>query len=243
MSDSSVWSGTGSKFEKHIYYRRPKTDDRGQPAENAGWITIQGNNLDRMRDLMLRGFQPLSQYGTQEDWVRKQVQAGRMAANEPLDSPWRPILEHPDGPAEFPVEQILVSRWYKDVDCPVPGTKFPQLGGSKVVEIRCPECNRPPFQVIDGMGGVEPLARHLRLIHSWDRTSLTRYGERVNIDFDAIYSNVKSEYEFGGAKKAERKSSGFDCPDCDWTPKANAKRPAQALALHAKEHQFTVVTA
>ena len=29
----------------------------------------------------------------------------------------------------------------------------------------------------------------------------------------------------------------FDCPDCDWTPKPNAKRPDTALRFHAQQHR------
>lgn len=228
-----AYSGSGSKFEQHIYYKRPLTGDE------PGWIVIQGTNMERQRDLMLRGFQPLNQYGTLEARESFLRQTGALGKDEPMD-PWRVILEHPDGPREFPADQVMTLRWYQDEHCPIPGTKFPQLGGHSIVEYQCPECRCLPFAAIDGVGGIEPLGRHLRIVHSWDRASLVKYGEKVNIDFDAIYSSIVHEYEFSGAKKV--KSSGFDCPDCDWTPKANAKRPKLALSLHQKEHQFQVET-
>jgi hypothetical protein len=230
MSDQGARQG--GRFEKHIYYRRPRS------GENAGWITMQGTNLNRQTDMTVRGFEPMPKYGTFEDNELRLRRENKLGPDEPMNQ-WRPILEHPDGPAEFPVQQVMDLRWYKPEDCPVPGTKFPQLGGHSIVEYRCPECSRF-FVASDGFGGIEPLARHLRLIHSWDRASLVKYGEKVNIDFDAIYSSIETAYEFSGAPVAEHKSSGFDCPDCTWTPKANQKRPAQALAIHAKEHEMSL---
>jgi len=227
-----AYSGSGTKFEQHIYYRRPLTGDE------PGWIVIQGTNMERQRDLMLRGFEPLNKFGTLESRESYLRQTGALGKDEPMD-PWRVILEHPEGPKEFPAEQVMILRWYQDEHCPIPGTKFPQLGGHSIVEYQCPECRCLPFAAIDGVGGIEPLGRHLRIVHSWDRASLVKYGEKVNIDFDAIYSSIVHEYEFSGAKK-ERKSSGFDCDECDWTPKANAKRPALALTLHKKEHEFSL---
>lgn len=220
MSDYQTFSGQGSKFEKHMYYRRPKN------GENPDWIVFAGTNLDRQNDMMRRGFQRMDKYGQMKDGET---------------NPWRQILEHPDGPGEFPAAQIMELRWYKDDHCPVPGTRFPQLGGHSIREFQCPECSHLPFSAIDGLGGIEPLGRHLRIAHSWDRASLVKYGDRVGIDFDAIYSAIKTDYEFGGAKaEAKKKSSGFDCSECSWTPKANAKKPALALSLHSKQHEFTL---
>jgi hypothetical protein len=203
------------KYEQAMYFRRPLHWEN-QP----GWIVVDGTNADRVEGKMWLGFEPLHKYGRIEG-----VEAG--------GNPWIKILEHPDGPAEFPVDQVMTLRWYKEKDCPIPGTKFPQLQGHKVVEYKCPECNREPFPAFDGKGGVEALAFHLRIIHSWDRASLVRYGERVGIDFDAIYSRVQETIEFG---LGEKEVGEHDCPDCDWKPKANAKRPAFALQAHRKTH-------
>lgn len=235
MADYQTF-GHGAKFEKHGYYRRPLD------GEEAGWIVVSGTNPERQSDLFRRGFIPLPKYGNIEDYEARARRTGQMADDEVIDTPWRPILEHPDGPAEFPAEQVMILRWYKEEDCPVPGTAFPQLKGHRVIEYKCPECSRPPFAAINGMGGIEPLARHLRVLHSWDRASLVRYGERVGLDFDAIYSTIQETVEFGEAEKPKKKS-GFACDECDWKPKANAKRPALALSLHSKEHTFQVTAA
>ena len=233
MTDYQTFSGQGSKFEKHMYFRRPAT------GENPGWIVFAGTNLDRQNDLMRRGFTRMDKYGTIEDMEVQLRRAGRIHPEAQID-PWYPILMHPDGPREFPVEQVLQLRWYKAEHCPVEGTKFPQIGAHSVREYQCPECKVLPFAAIDGMGGIEPLGRHLRIQHGWDRASLVKYGERINIDFDAIYSAIKVDYAFDGAPVKERKASGFGCPDCDWTPKASSKRPALALSLHQKSHEFVM---
>ena len=112
---------------------------------------------------------------------------------------WRRILEHPEGPSEFPVEQIVTFRWYRPELCPVEGVYFPQLQGKKVREYRCPDCKRPAFIDVEGevAGGVTSLAQHLRIMHGWDRPSIMIYGEHVGIDFQKIdaLGALGSEYD------------------------------------------------
>ena len=103
-------------------------------------------------------------------------------------------MEHSDGPAEFPLEQIMALRWWRPQDVPLPGVRFPQLTGHKVKEIPCPDCKRP-FFAMDGEGGVAELARHLRIMHNWDTKQLDTYGERVGINFDAIYKMLEHEFK------------------------------------------------
>ena len=171
-------SGAGLNMgDQVIYYRRPKGPDK----EDSGWIvTADSISGTKLRDYAIRGFEPLMKYGhiNRSDNVTQ----GRLASNP--NEKWRQILEHPDGPSEFPLEQVLTFRWYRPDQCPVPETVFPQLEGIKVREYRCPECRRAPFVDIDGVGGVTSLANHLRIMHEWDRASLMAYGDRVGIDFN-----------------------------------------------------------
>ncbi len=218
--------GRGGKFKRHMYYRRP---DKG---EQRRWIVVAGRQ--DLEGMALRGFTPLWDYGLLPE-------TGADGAAE--QNIWRHILTSPGGPEEFPVEQVMTLRWYREQDCPVPGTKFPQLAGHKVKEYQCPECRRPAFAAFDGLGGVDPLGRHLRLIHSWDRASLVKYGEKVGIDFDAIYSNVETTIEFGHEEEKPEEEAPvdgivvgeFEC-SCGWKPKANARRPAVALRMHSRSH-------
>ena len=169
----SMLGPTSGRREKEIYYRRPM---RGQ---QAGWIIWGGSRSGTiLQDFIRRGFQPLYDYGE---------------LRHDLDTPWRQILEHPNGPAEFPVDQVITLRWYTDP--PIEGVKFPQLQGHKVKEYKCPECDRDSFIAVDGLGGIEHLARHLRLMHDWDRQSLTTYGKQVGIDFDAIYTSAEWSFD------------------------------------------------
>ena len=233
------FTGRRGKFKQHMYYRRP---DKG---EHRRWIVVGGRG--DVEDMSQLGFEPLWKFGL----LRKTVPG----TNEGEQNIWATILEHPDGPAAFPAEQVMISRWYRPEDCPVLGVTFPQLAGHKVKEYQCPECRRPAFAAIDGFGAIEPLGRHLRLIHRWDRVSLVRYGEKVGIDFDAIYSNIEKEYEFEGEAPRETPEEApeetpeekpgilvgeFDCDQCDWKPKPNAKRPGFALMMHKKTHKVAV---
>jgi hypothetical protein len=209
-----------------MYAKRPAD------AENdPGWVTVISRH--QLEAMMIRGFVPLWAYGNIKGPEEGEVGWTR----------WKQILQHPNGPSEFPVSQVLQLRWYKPEDCPVPGTKFPQLAGHKVKEYKCPECRRA-FYAHDGHGGVGDLGHHLKYIHAWDRPSLVKYGEAVGIDFDAIYSNIEKTYEFepesGPEPEAPVSESGletvgkFDCDQCDWKPKPKAKRPGTSLMMHKR---------
>ncbi len=184
------------KYTKDGYYRRPLT------GEDAGWIVIGpvSGNGTAVEDFISRGFEPLKKYG-------------HIDPNE--KNKWKKILEHPDGPGEFPLSQIMDLRWWRTQDCPLPGVHFPQLVGHKVKEIPCPDCKRP-FFAVDGEGGVGELARHLRIMHGWDTKQLDTYGERVGINFDAIYEMPEhsfEEVELGAKEAAKCHSCGEELPE------------------------------
>ena len=183
---SSLDQQKGSDGDQVIYYRRPRK------GENAGWITwadsISGSKL---RDYVKRGFEPLMQFGVINTNGRDLRAFGNGRNSEPEGDMtkdkylWEAILSHPDGPAEFPVDQLIAFRWYRPENCPVPEAYFPQLVGKKIKEYTCPEhCGRRPFVEIDGIGGASGLRQHLRIMHAWDQSNLQAYGERVGIDFN-----------------------------------------------------------
>jgi len=217
-----------SKFEKHGYYRKP---DRG---DEANWITVKGikhGKRERLEDH--KGFTYLREYGEMPDGHTNQ---------------WEWILTHEGGPEEFPASQILTYRWYNPEDIPTrcdwegkdeepcpymlklqEGVTFPQLTGHKVEELSCPECDRPPFAVIDGVGGIGPLARHLSIMHDWDADRMTKYGKKVGIDFDLAYASERKPktFDFGDAVRAD-----FSC-ECGWGPDANKEAsPSKQLRGH-----------
>ena len=175
-------SGSGDQI---IYYRRKRS------GQDPGWI-VYGDSLSgtKLRDKVRLGFEPLMQFGV----INSADRDARMYGDKshPRDDTmtkdryiWEGILSHPDGPAEFPVEQIIAFRWYRSENCPVPDAYFPQLVGTKITEYICPErCGRPPFVGVDGIGGVGVLRTHLRVMHGWDQNNLQAYGQRVGIDFN-----------------------------------------------------------
>jgi len=241
MQDFASWGATGRNLgDEVIYYRRPVDGEH-----NAGWIT-HGDSISgtKFKDMVSRGFEPLMKYGSINT-----------KANEARGwGIWEPILSHPDGPAEFPLEQIVISRWYKPDQCPVPTVRFPQLRGVKIVEYRCPECSRPPFPELKKddavlVSAVGSLGNHLRIMHKWDRLSLLGYGDRVGIDFNAIDARTDIVYEYEDVGEAETVEPDFEvetaggsaCDECSWVAKPNAKRPKQALAMHKREHQAVSV--
>ena len=205
-----------------IYYRKP---DKGLEAK---WITC-GDSVSGSKhlDYAKRGFEPLHKYGSVNNIQRDLRAFGSKSSpvapefsnTDSLRAEryrWEQILTHPDGSAEFPIDQIIAYSWYRPENVPVTGVVFPQLQGLKIREYRCPErCGRPPFVDIDGIGGVTNLANHLRISHEWDRVSIMAYGERVGIDFnklDVIDLPVQ-DYEPDAAAAA----ADFTCAECGAT--------------------------
>ncbi len=219
--------GQGKRDERVIYYRKPN-----------GWITwADSESGTKLRDFAIRGFQPLFEYGAITGYMDKEQKIPDPG------SVWGPILRHPDGPAEFPVEQIVALRWHTDPPIPM---KFPQLQGMKITQYQCPECSREPFGELKKddevvLSAIKEMGNHLTIMHKWDRLALLRWGDRVGIDFDAIDARQVLPYEYEEEPAAEdlvvETKSSPDCPKCDWTQKSNVKRPDAALRMHLKTHE------
>ncbi len=233
-----------------VYYRKPD-----------GWIDWGGYD-DALQHFNERGFQALyPKYGRISALLKDEE-------GEDYPDPasvWGPILRHPDGPAEFPIEQIITLRWYQDADCPVPGTRFPQLRGVKVTEYLCPQCKRAPFiSAVDEHGaavissdGVTGLANHLQIMHGWDRASLNSYGERTGIDFNRV-GTAKSvrelgfddqpagpepesaapefEVETGTETKATEAVEMTAACECGWEPREDSKNKQASMQTHKNQH-------
>ncbi len=208
-----------------IYYRRPKLTPKGEPADNAGWITWgDSKSGSKFYDYAYRGFEPLLKYGL----INTNAMAEQLM--EDPNAVWIPILSHPLGPAEFPVDQVITFRWYRPEKCPVPSARFPQLAGMKIREYKCPECNRAPFVDIDSVGGVRSLGNHLRISHEYDRSNLLAYGVSAGIDFNKVDVNtsVVHDYEVGEQQEVV---SEFVCEICGKTAKN-----ALGLNSHMRSH-------
>ena len=225
-----AFQGRGGKYDRAMYYRRPQADRQGTPLEQAGWIVV--GSRTHLENMMVRGFEPLMKYGYIPYVDPERTDAD--GNSEPLRSPWYPILAHPSGPAEFPYDQVLTLRWYDPEVCPNPKAKFPQLTGHKVTEYPCPECSRVLYS-LDGLGtGIRGLATHLRLRHEWDRPSMLSYGERVGIDFNVVYGDLKKVHEFSVA--SEEPDQVLSCDECDYVVPEDSGNPGAALRMHKRHN-------
>ncbi len=225
-----------------VYYRKPN-----------GWIDWGGYD-DAIKHFTDRGFQAMTKYGRISALLKD---AEGKDYPDPA-SVWGPILRHPEGPAEFPIDQIITLRWYRDEDNPVPGTRFPQLRGVKVTEYPCPQCKRAPFisatdadgqSVIDA-DGVTGLGNHLHIVHGWDRLSLTSYGERSGIDFNSIGTATKvRELGFDDEPEPPQQSvapefevtTGTETGvasacECGWEPREDSKNKQASMQTHKNQH-------
>ncbi len=222
-------SGAGDQV---IYYRRPR---RG---EDPGWIMFSDSlSGTKLRDMVRRGFEPLMQYGVINSADRDRRFFGDQSypREEGMTKEryvWEGILSHPDGPAEFPVEQLAAFRWYRPERCPVPDAYFPQLVGKQIKEYTCPErCGRPPFVSIEGYGGVGTLRTHLRVMHGWDQANLQAYGARVGIDFNQADVNAMA------VKDVTYGEQQVETIACDRCGEEFTGRTAKArLTKHQKNH-------
>ena len=167
VETSPQWAQMASgRDERVIYYRRKN-----------GWITWGDSQASKLLVKIQKGATPLAQYGEIKD-------------SKDL---WGPILRA-GGAHEFPVEQVLTYRWYKD--CPVKGVRFPQLAGVKIIEFPCPECAREFHSPLH-------LGSHLRVMHGYDRSEVLKYGEAMNIDFSKVPGGKEVvSYDFAEAQEA-----------------------------------------
>lgn len=185
------------KGEKVIYYRRPQFQPKGNPDPAPGWIVWADSQVFKQIHYLERGWTPLPKYGQ----VQKLFRADAPAGSPDSYGPWGPILSHPDGPGEFPVEQILTYRWYDPSQCPVPGVRFPQLQawvaeGNEIVEYPCPECNGRSY--LDAIF----LARHCRNAHEYDRAEILALGEQLGIDFRRIFRKSVRRIPYAAAEES-----------------------------------------
>ena len=204
--------GTGRKDERVIYYRKPITG-----SDEDGWI-VWGDSESgtKLRDRAILGFTPLFKYGIITCYLDSELKQPDPA------SVWGPILRHPDGPAEFPVSQIVTYRWHTDP--PIPGLRFSQLSGMQITQYQCPECSRAPFGELKRgdevvLSAIKGLGSHLTIMHKWDRLALLRWGDRVGIDFDSIDARKVIPYEYEEKKevenvKVETKTAEVTCNSC-----------------------------
>lgn len=228
MGWAALGSPRGGAGDQIIYYRRAR---RG---EHPGWI-VWGDSLSgsKLRDYVRRGFEPLMQYGV----INSPARDRRAFSNEPEPGMttekyvWEAILTHPDGPAEFPVEQVITYGWHRPEKCPIPDAYFPQLVGKKVTEYTCPErCGRK-FIGLDGVGGVGTLRTHLRVMHGWDQSNLQAYGTRMGIDFNKgdVDDLLVNDVVYGGAAV-----EALSCEKCG--EEFNGAMAAARRAKHVKNH-------
>lgn len=251
MNEYQATASTGRGLaDEVIYYRKPRRTRDGEPANQAGWITW-GDSFSgtKMRDFGVRGFSPLREYGKINDEDRRQELQARSRRehwtpaqfqNEWL---WGLILRHPDGPAEFPMDQITTLRWFEPRNCPVkdiaPKDLFPQLRGHTVRTRRCPHCRRS-FVEVDGKGVATSLGNHLRIEHTYDMANILAYGDKIGIDFTGVeFTEGEDVEEYSFGEEEPEAVADNACPECGAV--FEGQMAAARLAKHIKTHEAVPV--
>lgn len=204
--------GTSTKTSmKVIYAKRPMKDgNTGKPISMPGWVTwtdddTRTGELWRKTALGWRFFKQLGYLGQRD------------GSPDPL-GPWQKILEHKDGPALFPVDQLIEFGWYDPSRVPVEGVRFPQLKGLKIPLYPCPECNDRDF--------VKPihLARHCRNAHSYDRKDIQDLADQLGIDL------VREMY----AGKEKMRTFDYTEDEVEPEPEVPAEYEVEKVALRPR---------
>ena len=169
---ASFFTGNqGRRSEPRMYWRQ-----HGIPGQE-GWITVKGTSDQVKLNLLERGFDPLTKYGT-------------LRHNQ--DDPDNPITQYRNhfaqilcakgGPEEFHPSQILAFKWYRPEFCPVPKAaiklrRVVAQAGIIIEEFPCPECSNKFYLK------AQSLATHLRNSHQYDTAALIAYAKENGISF------------------------------------------------------------
>ena len=164
----------------HGYYRR---NSDGKIVTSPVWPSFRA-------DMEFKGYTFLPQYGV---WTvsgpgqNTNVVDLRGRHFNPIEEPWRLILQHPDGVRAFPAWQIIAYRWH--IRPPYREVTFPQLEGVEVFDYFCPECDTGIFSSTDQQDAIDQLRIHVTSRtndqHAYRPEDLRALGVELGIDFFA----------------------------------------------------------
>lgn len=127
LSSDMSYIGMGTqKGGFYMYYRKPD-----------GWIILADADENQVKDNVARGLEPLPKYGLV--FLHPPRKLGLNIVSGWHES-YRVLLDHPDGPGEFSLAQIVEMGWHRKL--PYPEISFPQLQGYTVQDHRCDFCGR-----------------------------------------------------------------------------------------------------
>jgi hypothetical protein len=153
----------GKDSAVYIYWKKGPTDAAGQPARDAGWVTVAQANPQEFMRQSIKGMTPLHAYG--------RFQFPYDAATKTwVDRERFKLIFARGGAREFPVSQILEYGWHRTP--PYSDVQFPQLAGVEIDEAMCPTCRRT-FTGLPHITAKDLLAKHESVAHR-DRASQDR---------------------------------------------------------------------
>ena len=176
MMNGMASRGASRRSYPYMYWRKPDIPETGE----RGDITFGPSWAPDFMDWQEQGFTPLFAYGRFGN-LNPREPGG---AWEPSKEPFRRILMHPKGPAEFPLSLIIELGWHRKP--PYPGIRFPQLARINIADHihKCRICNKQCPTEVD-------LLRHQQIAHK-DRSA----SEKLSRDLaDAIGTGQKPTSE------------------------------------------------
>lgn len=176
IEERSTPPGKGS----HSYFKRMRDN----------WICTHISHPAAVQDMNFKGWIKLDRYGS---WQMPGPGKGSIVLDlkgrpfSPAEEPWRLIFQHPDGAAEFSIEQIIAYRWH--IRPPYREVRFPQLEGIEVFNLFCPECERGIFSSPREQEAADLLRQHLTSQfdskHEYRPEDLRALGDEIGVDFFA----------------------------------------------------------
>lgn len=230
VADRALPPGRG----QHGYYKRRRD----------GWIITGGCWPSAKADKEYKGFEFLPTFGTFlmsfGDDISQSNQRDRSGRRFfPHKEPWRLMLQHPDGPAQFPVSQIIAYRWH--LRPPYREVRFGQMDGVTVTDLFCPECENGIFSADNEQDAVDMLRAHLSSkindTHQYRPEDFRSLGQQVGVDFFAPRRGARPvrggpQYEVEPEPVALTESTTFICSDCGYE-----STTAAGLASHRRTHK------
>ena len=240
---SAVDAPTPPGRGKHGYYRNAR-----------GWIVVASTTPSNRSGTEYKGGRFLPQYG---EFVNGTQGGG---ANIPDDrgvlfnsahEQWR-ILFQRGGAAEFPVDQLVSFGWH--LRPPYKEVTFPQMAGTPVFDLPCPECDRVFSSLVERQVA-QLLRQHLTSkvdeAHSYTPADLKELGTEWAIKFDTartrasvvkpVVQSIEPEPaapELSFNEEVPRLTA-YACAfeGCDWAPPMGSQNPGAALRMHARRHE------
>lgn len=138
---SPLGNGVQRRSFQYIYWHKPELSEPDQYGETTGEVEVGPSWPPEAMDLMEMGWTPMKKFGGfHPDNPKEPGGAWYLERDR-----YRRILQHPEGPREFPLRQILEQGWHRRAPKANPAATFPQFKSAAFrahKDLGCDICGR-----------------------------------------------------------------------------------------------------